>query len=96
MTTSGDADAPERVELSGEYDLLRRDEVRALFDGLTSPYIVLDLCNVTYVDSSFLSALIGLRNRLPDCSITLYGPNPQVKRIFDIVDFGRIFSIVDR
>lgn len=96
MTTSGHPDASERIELSGEYDLRRRDEVRALFDGLTSPHIVLDLSGVTYLDSSFLSALVLLRNRLPDCSITLYGPSPQVKRIFDIVDFGRIFSIVDK
>ena len=96
MTTPGDAGAPERIELSGEYDLLRRDEVRALFDGLTSPNIVLDLCNVTYVDSSFLSALVGLRNRLPDVLDHVIRPESSSKRIFDIVDFGRIFSIVDQ
>lgn len=84
-----------RIELSGEYDLQRRDEVRRIFGSLDCSEILLDFHDVTYVDSSFLNELVVLRNRLPESSITLVVPSAQIRRILEIVDFGRIFTIVN-
>lgn len=94
--TPGDDYARRRIALSGEYDLRRRDEVRELF-GSIEPLseVEIDFSDVTYIDSSFLNELVALRNRLPDCSIALSRSSPHVKRVFEIVDFGRIFTIVD-
>jgi anti-anti-sigma factor len=88
-------DARRQIELTGEYDLQRREELRGLFDVLDAADVVIDLRNVTYVDSTFLSELIVLRHRLPDSVITLLGPTRSIKRLFEIVDFASIFRIVD-
>jgi anti-anti-sigma regulatory factor len=95
VTSSNGDDDSRRLVLSGEYDLRRRDEVRTLFRALSCSEIDLDFRGVTYVDSSFLSELILLRKRLPECSIVLSGVNSQVKHTFELVDFGSIFCIKD-
>jgi anti-anti-sigma factor len=96
VVTPGDDSARRRIALSGEYDLRRREEVRELFESVEHlSEVDINFSNVTYIDSSFLNELVALRNRVPDCSITLSGSSRHVKRVFEIVDFGRIFNIVD-
>ncbi|MBV8724521.1 MAG: STAS domain-containing protein [Candidatus Eremiobacteraeota bacterium] len=83
-----------RVVLSGEYDLLRRDELREIFASLgDEPEITLDLGGVTYVDSSFLDELGKLRLRLPDHSITLVGADATVRRLLEITSMHKIFTV---
>jgi anti-anti-sigma factor len=85
-----------RLALSGDWDLGRREELRDLLvevDG-TKP-IVIDVREVTYADSSFLHELSLLRKRLTDCSITLLGPKPALKRVLEILSFDKLFQIVE-
>lgn len=87
----------QRIELHGEYDLSRREELAALLasvDGVKA--VVLDLTRVTYVDSSFLNELGALRTRLKDAHITLLGVSPQLRRVLSLMRFDTIFEIVDR
>jgi anti-anti-sigma factor len=60
---------PHVVSFSGELDIWKESDVEAklaAFDG--SCAAVIDLAAVRYLDSAFLSALVRLRRRLPDCS----------------------------
>ena len=83
-----------RVVLSGEYDLLRREELQEIFDSLGNEReITLDLRGVTYVDSSFLDELGKLRLRLPDHSITLTGADATVRRLLEITSMHTIFTV---
>jgi anti-anti-sigma factor len=86
------------VKLSGEYDLTRRDELAAAFDSIGGDVatLVLEVGDVTFVDSSFLNELARLRQRLTGCEITLVGANAQLRRIFAIVAFERIFRFEDQ
>jgi anti-anti-sigma factor len=84
-----------RIELFGEYDLERRAEVKELFSPLDGAApIVIDLHDVSYADSSFLSELGMLRKRLPQCAIRLLEPSPLLQRILKLLAFDEIFEIV--
>lgn len=84
------------LTLEGEYDLSRQEEVATLFASCDdeSP-VVIDLTNVTYLDSTILRELIALRNRGAKRTITLIGVAPHIRRIFQIVNLDRIVEIRD-
>ena len=93
MQTGGE----QRVELEGEYDLLRQTEVAEIFDSLPAlKELTLDFSAVTYVDSTFLGELARLHQRQPGCRITLTGANENLKKIFDLVGFDQLFIIRSR
>ena len=84
----------EQIQLSGEFDLSRKDELRHLLahvDG-NCP-VVLDVRGVTYGDSSFLSELGQLRARHPDCEMIIRGASPMMLKIFRLIKFNKLFTI---
>jgi anti-anti-sigma regulatory factor len=87
---------PRRVQLDGEYDLSRKEQVAALFGALPGDGpVTIDLSKVTYIDSTFLHELAALRLRFKEQSITLTGASAGVKRILKLVKFERLFVLVD-
>ncbi len=54
---------------------------------------VVDLSAVRYLDSAFLSALVRLRRRLPQCPITLIVETPSVRRVLQLTQMDRLFEI---
>jgi anti-anti-sigma factor len=83
-----------RIALEGEYDLTRQDEIARLFDSLDGDGAVLiDLTNVTYLDSTVLKELARLRLRCAGRTISLAGANDNIRHIFKIVGFEDIFDI---
>jgi anti-anti-sigma factor len=88
---------PHVVRFNGELDIWKEAEVEkrlARVDG-TAP-VVIDLSDVRYLDSAFITALVRLRRRFPDCDITLVATSPSVLRIFDLTQMDRLFTITDR
>jgi anti-anti-sigma factor len=86
---------PHVVSFSGELDIWKESDVDAklaAIDGRCA--VVIDLSAVRYLDSAFLSALVRLRRRLPDCSITIVASTPSVRRIFELTEMHRLFEIV--
>lgn len=85
---------PHVVSFNGELDIWKEGEVEARLavpDGRVP--IVIDLSQVRYLDSAFLSALVRLRRRLPNCPITLVVEAPSVRRIFELTEMNRLFEI---
>ena len=83
------------VRLAGEYDLTRKDEIAALFDSLAqNGAIVIDLRDVTYLDSTVLRELAKLRVR-NDSHIELRGPSERIRRILNIAQFDELFSVTE-
>lgn len=84
-----------RVELNGEYDLTRKEELNSVFAALQpdGPAII-DLSRVDYVDSTFLQALAGLHFRFKEHGVTLVGAGAAVRRLLSIVKFDELFHIV--
>ena len=84
------------VRLRGEYDLARKDEVSALFDTLEGAGpVVIDMSDVTYIDSTILGQLASLRLRSSARPIELRGVNQRIRRIFNIVGFDSVFSLTE-
>ena len=85
-----------RIALNGEYDLTRKEELAALFSELSSNTgAVVDLSQVTYVDSTFLHVLASLYFRLKPHGVTLTGANTSIRRLLSIVKFDGLFHIAD-
>jgi anti-anti-sigma factor len=82
--------------MAGEYDLSRKAELEALLGTLASDRpATIDLRGCTYADSTVLSILALLRVRFAEVPITLLGPTPQLRRLLKIVNFDKIFRIIE-
>lgn len=82
-----------RVRVSGEVDLRTSD----LLLGALSPggdrRIALDLADMTFIDSTGLSALIAARKAGAD--IVLRNPPPQMQKLLSITGLASEFPVVD-
>jgi anti-anti-sigma regulatory factor len=90
-----DDQATRHVILHGEYDLARRDELRAALSLLESSGGVIDLFAVTYGDSIFIGELAALKRRLDGAPVTLAGADANMRRLLHLVGFDKLFHVVD-
>ena len=74
-----------RVALSGDIDVYAAAELERAFESLSGRDIVIDVRKVRSVASSFFSALVHLRWRLPESTIEVAGANDNVRRTFRAV-----------
>lgn len=88
------------VELSGDVDMHSSPEARraflALIDAKT-PKIVVDLSNVTYIDSSGLATLVECVQGLSkyDGALRLVGVNEKIRDVFLLARLDKVFDIRD-
>ena len=88
------------ITLVGEVDLhsspkLRQTLLELLEQNATVP-IVIDLAGVTYMDSSGVGTLVELKRKSERRKgrVTLVGPQPRVRSVFEITQLDKFFSIV--
>ena len=74
------------VTASGQLDLAVNDALRDVLARLDGAVIV-DLSNVTFIDSSAIGVLVGAQTRLTEAGGTLRLRNPQdlPRRVLEIV-----------
>jgi anti-sigma B factor antagonist len=72
-----------------------REKVAALLQG--KPKVILDLSNMTFVDSSGIGALIAISRSLSatDGELRLVGLAPAVRTVFELTRLYRAFEIYD-
>jgi anti-sigma B factor antagonist len=85
------------VSLAGELDLYNAEEVRsALFDACAGEpeILVVDLEEVTFIDSTALGVLIEARSRMADRSgFRLASPGLETRRALEISGLDRHFLV---
>ena len=86
------------LRLNGELTFRDNFEFRKVIeDVFTQPAdaVVIDLSKTTLVDSAGLAMFVILQMRAKEKNIpvTLEKPNPQIARVLDLVDFGKLFTI---
>lgn len=86
------------VHLSGRLDAVTTPKVKAVFQQLTAkeqPKIIVDLKEVSFIDSSGLAALVsGLKlAREKEGTIVLSSVQPQARTVFHLTMMDRVFSI---
>lgn len=70
-----------------------KDEMRKLTDAGPSR-VVLDLSNVTFLDSSGLGAVVAaMKQAGSDCKLELAGLTPTVEKVFHLTRMDTVFAI---
>lgn len=91
------SDNGEGVTLRGEIDLAAKDELRRRFENAITPgrRLVIDLTEVSFMDSSGIEALCVARRRAIRAggSVLLRGPSPIVLRTLEIAGVDALFDI---
>ena len=96
---AGPAERPAHVlviKLEGEFDLSDCDRLGDAFSVFTpAELVVVDFHRVSYVDSSVLTCLFGLREKTLERGIrlALVGATGSVAHVFEICRFDRLFEI---
>jgi len=84
------------LQLLGEYDIARKDELRAIFahvgESSNGDPITIDMSRVTYVDSTFLNELASMCLRRQGQPVTLVGEHPNTLRILQLAQLDRFFA----
>jgi anti-sigma B factor antagonist len=91
-----DETAPGRFRLIGELDLSAFDALLAAMDGESGRWgdLVLDLSELTFVDSCGISAFVRLAHDRSDGAVlVLDRPRPEVKRVLDLVGLSAAHNI---
>jgi anti-sigma B factor antagonist len=90
------------ITLAGEWDLARRPELEARVAETLARCgeraLVIDLRETTFVDSSALSVLVGVYNRLRGEGrrlITLCPAEGAVRRTIDLLELGDRLGVLD-
>jgi anti-anti-sigma factor len=83
------------LTVGGEVDIVTVESFEnALRDAQRSPRVVVDLSEVTFMDSAGINALVGAYHRVgPDCELRLVGLRPNVRRVFEITGLLELFKV---
>jgi anti-anti-sigma factor len=105
MTTSslhvdlGADDDGALVRLRGDLDASTSPELWARIDELDPavPVTVLDLAELTFVDSTGIGCLFRLHQRVADGGgmVVARNPSPQLRRLMEMTQLNRLIAILD-
>ncbi len=88
------------LKVSGEVDVRVAGELREVGLAALTPateLLVIDLANVTFIDSTGLSALINIRNAADDhCEVMIDNPQPRVMRVLQITGLDQLLGGLER
>jgi len=93
-----DTTSPTTVALIGEIDIATAGRVREALIAISNSgenKVVVDMTNVTFMDSTGLAALVGplKRFRSMNGEIVLRSPTRGVKKVLELSGLTRVFSI---
>jgi len=89
------------VKVDGRFTFEDYDAFKAVTKGILEGHwiteIDVDLSGASYMDSNALSMLIALRDRCQAKNVTikLVRPSPSILTILEMVQFEKLFPIVD-
>jgi anti-anti-sigma regulatory factor len=94
----GDVPVGSHLTLRGDYDIWRRDELRAALEALDlSDDVFIDMSGVTLMDAGSVALLIALKHRLhehtPGARVILEHTPRIVRRVLDLCDALDLFVL---
>ncbi|MDH5437082.1 MAG: STAS domain-containing protein [Gammaproteobacteria bacterium] len=98
LGTSIDGNGVVKISISGRFDFNLYQEFRDAYKQVENPAAAayeIDMSGADYMDSSALGMLLLLRERAggDKANISITGCNTEIKKIFSISNFERLFSI---
>lgn len=86
-----------RLHMSGEFDISSKDRLTSiLLPGESADYVIIDMTETTYIDSSALHCLIQLKRQQMERNggtIHLVGVPPNIRKVFAITQLDALFEI---
>ena len=83
-----------QIEISGRFDFTANREFRELCKSMDkATECVLDMKSTTYVDSSALGMMLLLKEQVSN--VRIVGASAEVRKVLEIANFDRLFSIDD-
>ncbi|MBB2483476.1 anti-sigma factor antagonist [Bacillus sp. APMAM] len=97
-TNIRETDNQVQMDVNGEIDAYTAPKLREAlkpFEGKKSIHVIVDLSDVTYMDSTGLGVFVGLFKLLRENegSLKLIGLSPRLKRLFQITGLAEIMDI---
>ena len=86
---------PRVVSLSGDLDTYTLAATRLLLSRVEEPCVI-DLANVRIIDAATLGEFVRLKKRIAPHRVIIAGANRHVRRVLSVLQFDRMFEIVDR
>lgn len=86
------------ITVQGELDLSNTPLFRDVLDHIDSaPLVVMDLSELTFIDSTGIGAIAQFGKRIRDASGTLYivAKHPAVRKVLSITSLDQHFPVVD-
>jgi anti-sigma B factor antagonist len=97
VTVTNPSCAVARLQMSGEFDISNKDSLGAiLLQGESADYVIIDMSDTTYIDSSALHCLVHLKKRLMargEGAIHLLGVRPNIRKLFTVTGLDALFEI---
>jgi len=91
-------DGASLVTARGELDLAVADELSAVLDSAQAPTLVLDLRDVTFIDSSGLSVIVAAHQRARAAgarfALVVTRPSP-VHRLLELCGLAQTLTLID-
>ena len=83
------------LAVGGEVDIVTVESLqKALLDAQRSPRVIVDLSEVTFMDSAGINALVAAYHRVPaDGELRLIGLRANVRRVFEITGLLELFRV---
>jgi anti-sigma B factor antagonist len=86
------------VTATGELDMATSEQLRDCLADVVAGggrQVVLDLSRVTFVDSTVLGVLVGVRNQLhvDGGQLTIVSRHPSVLKVFQVTGLDQVFPI---
>jgi anti-anti-sigma factor len=97
VESTGSRDAPAVMHLAGELDSLAATQLAQSLESLDAraPGLVLDMSDVSFIDSSGLRTLIQARQMFPDDprALTLRNPQSSTTRLLELTGLADYFAL---
>jgi anti-sigma B factor antagonist len=99
VTRTDVVDGSAVVSVTGDVDLMSAPHLReAMEEALgRSPHLIVDVAEMTFIDSSGLSALVHAHRQAADAggSMTVRRPSPTLKRLLSITHLETVLVVDD-
>lgn len=89
------------VRLSGDFDMLNSSKIKnQILEKVSDTFskdLLIDLTDVSYIDSSGLGVLIGLHKqcKLNGRKLKIFGLNKNLQELFSLTSLDKILNIYD-
>ncbi|MBN3560851.1 STAS domain-containing protein [Aliamphritea spongicola] len=100
MTTPATSNQMLSINLSGDFDALAVEELRSEFDSLTEQQqdVIIDMQDVTFIDSSGIGAIVFLFKRLrsQDLNLSITGVHGQPLELMRYLRIDKCISLFEQ